>query len=226
LKQRSREQFSDFIEDWLQNEMSPDISFRQVATVCANMEFWRHLEIEELDDIFQDTVEDFNRRNRNLSRDRVYDLQREVYRAFESAEPPLVPGRDKWASVVDRFAANEAFSKLDDLDRFQVFEDFMREEMQKTRDNQRRDERRLARKYRQRFVELLGQFKNLITHSPDMKWSEFVVMIKDRPEYKDLIGTKNSSQPYDLFAEMRSKWKRDEDPPTGSGDTSPIQNFS
>ena len=217
--------FSEFIEDWIQNEMSPDTSFRQVASVCSKMSFWSHLDLEELDDIFQDTVEDFNRRNRNIARDRVYDLQRELFRVFESADPPMRPGVDRWSSVVTRFETNEAFSKLDDLDRFQVFEDYMKEEMQKTRDNARRNERRVARKNRKGFVDLLGEYKNLITHSPDMKWSDFVVMIKERTEYRDLIGTKNSSQPYDLFAEMRSKWKRDEDAMRG-GDGSPIQNLS
>ena len=83
--------------------------------------------------------------------------------------------------------------------------------MEKFRDGNERAELRAAMKHREKFIQLLIESKDLITNSPDMKWSEFVVMIKQRKEYIDLIGTRHSSQPYDLFAEMRSKWKRDED---------------
>ena len=192
--------------------MSPDITFRQVASVCCKMDFWPNLSVDELDDIFQDTIEEYNRRGRNKLRDKVYDLQRDLYRAFEKADPPLRPGHDRWSEVVKRFEKLECFAKLDNLDRFQVFEDFMKEEIQKFRDDQRRRERRTARKNRESFVSLLEEYKDEIAHSPgEVKWSDFVSQIKDRSEYRNLIGTKHSSQPYDLFAEMRSKWKRQDD---------------
>jgi len=195
----------------MMNEMSPDISFRQVADICHGMDCWGQLDVEELDDIFQDTIEDFNRRHRNKARDKVYDMQRDFYKALESAIPSIKPGRDQWKDISTRFASQESFIKLDDLDRFQVFEDYMREEIERFRDEKERAAKRSARKHRERFVELLDEYKELITSSPDMKWSEFVGMIKQRQEYIDLIGTKHSSQPYDLFAEMRSRWKREED---------------
>ena len=193
------------------NGMSPDISFRQVAAICKSMDFWGQLDLEELDDIFQDTIEDCNRRYRNKARDRIYDLQRDLYKELECAIPPIKPGRDRWADVSSRFSSHESFAGLDNLDRFQVFEDFMREQIEKIHDQKQRAERRVARKHRENFVDLLDEYKALITSSPDMKWAEFVAMIKQRKEYIDLIGTRHSSQPYDLFAEMRSKWKRDEE---------------
>ena len=193
------------------NGMSPDISFRQVAGICHSMDFWGHLDLEELDDIFQDCIEEFNRRFRNKARDGIYDLQRDFYRALESANPKIKPGHDRWSHIASRFEGNESFSQLDNLDRFQVFEDYMKEEIEKIHDAKERAERRSARKYRENFVDLLNDYKELITNSPEMKWAEFVGMIKERREYIDLIGTRHSSQPYDLFAEMRSKWKREED---------------
>jgi hypothetical protein len=85
----------------------------------------------------------------------------------------------------------------------------MKDRMHHIRDERKKAERRVARKHREAFVALLDEYKDRICENPGMKWSEFLdkFNIKDREEYQNLIGTKHSSQPYDLFGEMRSKWK-------------------
>lgn len=193
----------------MRNGMSADVSFRQVASVFHNMEFWSCLDLEELDDIFQDFLDKYLRDHHNEIRERNHENKRELFRMLEnsSACERIEPGVTKWGDIVDRFRNSQVFGKLDDLDKFEVFEDFMKETLEKDRDDQRRRENRKARQARERFMSLLESRKDLIEN--EIKWSEFVESIRGMDEYIDLVGTRHSSQPYDLFAEMRSTWKRE-----------------
>jgi hypothetical protein len=167
--------------------------------------------LDELDDIFQDFLDDFERRNSHKLTEKIYEQQRELYKVFKDADPPLEPGKTVWQDVIKRFnrPVYPCFQKLDDLDRFQVFEDFMNDRMHDIREERKKADKRMARKHREAFINFLERNKEAICENPGMKWSEFLdrFSVKGSVEYIDLIGTKHSSQPYDLFAEMRSKWK-------------------
>ena len=189
--------------------MNIDLTFRQVAFVFHTQDFWKFLDLEGLDDIFQDTIDSFERDNHHKIREKNYELKRQLFRKFEAAIPPLVPGKTTWSDVTLRLSHDEAFTQLDTLDRFDVFEDYMRETLERYEEDKRRISRRQARKYREAFLLLLDTHKDEINE--ETKWSDFVRQIKENEAYINLIGVHGSSQPYDLFAEKRSEWKRSMD---------------
>jgi len=211
-KKRAREEFHEFLQDWMQNDMSIDIPFRQLAEICHSLPCWSMLDIEELDDIFQDFLDDFERRNHHKITEKVYEQQRMLYKELEACVPPLEPGKTSWADIANRRWNND-YSKLDNMDKFQVFEDFMKDRIHDEREKRRKTEQRIARKHRQNFATFLESKKNAIM-TDGLKWSEFLEKFnikESSQEYQELIGTKHSSQPYDLFGEMRSKWKQQEE---------------
>jgi hypothetical protein len=144
----------------------------------------------------------------HVARERVFEMKRQLFKAFESAEGCVFDaGRTQWADIVNSFGHLESFKALSDFERLDVLEDFMMDSLERKRDESRRLRQREARRKRDRFLALLESHRDDI--ASDIGWPEFVARIKSTPEYRDLIGTKSSSQPYDLFAEMRSKWKRE-----------------
>lgn len=147
------------------------------------------------------------RREDAMHREQIYDLKRQLFRAFESAKPLVDIITARWDDFVARFGDIPAFTQLANIDKLDVYEDYMMERLEQFREDRRRARRRDARKKREKFISLLEQHRDEISH--EISWPDFAALIKHTDEYKDLLGTRNSSQPYDLFAEMRSKWKRD-----------------
>ena len=173
------------------------------------MDFWPHLDVDELEEIFQGFISSYESKYHNRIRERNHQLKRELFKQLEgrwggALTPPA------WKEVVGTMRDSACFKRLDDLDRFDVFEDFSQELDENRREARRRDAKRQGRKAREAFMHLLELYRDrIMADSEPMKWEQFQPMIRDTPEYVDLIGTKASSQPYDLFAEKRSQWKRD-----------------
>lgn len=209
-KQKAREEFRQLLDHWGEDgELDPDISFRQIASACHSMGFWALLDADELGDIFQDFLSSYESNSRHLIKERRHERKRELFRLFEErwSSTPNIPS---WEEAQLLLSQNPSVvTGLDLLDRFEVFEDYAIEKFEKRREDKRRRDRREGRKARDSFVALVETCKDQIVRpgSEPMHWTEFQPLIKNRSEYVDLIGTRNSSQPYDLFAELRSKWK-------------------
>ena len=209
-KQSAREEFRELLEHWgEEGELDVDITFRQIASACSSMAFWQSLDPEELDDIFQDFMGSYETNSRHLIKEKRHERKRELFRLFEErwASTPHLP---TWEDAQLVLSQNPTVGAgLDLLDRFEVFEDFVIEKFEKRREERRRQERREGRRKRDAFAALVESFKTQIlqTETEPLQWADFQPLVKNHREYIDLIGTRNSSQPYDLFAEMRSKWK-------------------
>jgi hypothetical protein len=100
---------------------------------------------------------------------------------------------------------------IDELDRIEVFEDYINEKVEKRKEERRRSERREGRRKRDAFIDLLESHRSLIApeDGEPIRWDEFQSVIREENAYVDLIGTRNSSQPYDLFSEYRDTWNRE-----------------
>jgi hypothetical protein len=222
-KQASREEFRNLLSHWSEDgELDPDITFRQLASVCCKMHFWSLLDLEEMEDIFQEFIISYESAQRHLIKERHFERKRELFRLFEtrwgsSRIPPT------WSDAVVFISQHgQTFSSLDDLDKFEVFEDFIMEKLEKVKEERRKSERREGRKKRDAFLHLLQSHRNQIVNDGAelMRWDDFQIMIQNDPAYVDLIGTRNSSQPYDLFSECRAKWKREDESRKRSNSTS------
>ncbi len=211
-KQRSREEFRTLLEHWgEEGDLDPSISFQQIASVCRKMPFWACLEVEELEDIFQDYIGAYESTHKNAIKERHYERKRELFRILEDrwGASPVLPSWKDAQVIFDQHRTTTA--ALDDLDRFEVFEDFIIEKVEKMKEERRKRERREGRKKRDAFISLLESYKDRIVpiDGEAMRWDDIQPLIRDERSYVDLIGTRNSSQPYDLFSEFRSTWKRE-----------------
>lgn len=205
-KKKAEEELQSLLESWIE-DFDPDMTFRQLAAACSDLPFWVHLDLETAEDIFVDFVEEFEHKQMYRVKERYFELKRECFKFLENSIPSAFDIRKiVWTDVKSMLDGNEAFSSLDDLDKFEIFEDFVRDIISRMREDRRRAEKRVNRKRREQFVALLESRKDEILTG--VKWHDFVDGIKAGREYVDLIGTRNSSQPYDLFAELRSRWKR------------------
>ncbi len=177
------------------------------------MAFWSRLDVEELVVILKVYIGSYESSHKNLIKERNYEKKRELFRILEDrwGSSPVLPSWKDAQIIFQQQIATTA--SLDDLDRFEVFEDFIMEKVEKMKEERRKRERREGRKKREAFISLLESYKERIVPSEGepMRWDDLQPLIRDHHSYFDLIGTRNSSQPYDLFSEFRSKWKHERD---------------
>ena len=175
------------------------------------MAFWSSVGLEELDDIFQDFIASYESRNKHLIKERRHEKLRGLFRLLGERwdSSLLLPS---WEDALALMEQHQSLCvTIDHLDRFEVFEDYINEKVEKRKEERRRSERREGRRKRDAFLALLESHSGVIapaTGEP-IRWDDFQPLIKQHPAYIDLIGTRNSSQPYDLFSEYRDIWNRE-----------------
>lgn len=213
METRAREIFRDLLDVWAENgQLDPDISFRQLASVAKDTDWWSALSLGELDEIFQDFMASFEGSARNRIRERKHQMMRDLFKLLQDRWG-AVPTFPSWQDASLFISQNASkLPLLDNLDKFDVFEDFIKDKLEMRREDKRRRERREGRKRRDNFTRLLQSIKaEILGEGEPMKWEELQKKLRNTVEYMDLIGTRNSSQPYDIFAELRSTWKREEE---------------
>jgi hypothetical protein len=209
-RQRAREEFRAILDHWADDgELDPDITFRQIASVCCKMHFWSIVDLEDLDEVFQEFIGSYQVNQKHQIREKYYERKRELLREFHDrwGGGPFIP---TWKDAVIFLSQRESFfTNLDDLDRFEVFEDFVLDMLEKKKEDKRKSDRRDGRKRREAFIALLESYKGMIIDQDrePMRWDDFQAIVREDRAYSDLIGTRSSSQPYDLFNEFRSKWR-------------------
>ena len=216
LEQRSNESkardiFRALLESWVEkDQLDPDLTFRQLASVAKNTDWWSALKLEELDEIFQEFISANDAKVTNKMREKRHQMMRDLFKLLQDRWGG-VPTFPSWRDASLYISQNQdRFPLLDDLDKFSVFEDYIREKLEKRREDRRRHERREGRKKRDNFSELLKSMKPASSENLEaLKWEHVQKQVFQTAQYIDLIGTRNSSQPYDLFCEVRSAWKRD-----------------
>lgn len=179
--------------------------------MCFRQSFWDVLDLGELEDIFLDFISSYETRKRNVIREHRYEQKRQLFRLAEERWPASASSYPRWSDFTVSLSEAPSFVHLDNLDRFEVYEDLVRELDELRREERRRKEKREGRKKRESFLALLEKMKETIIHSESepLRWEQFQPQVASSPEYYELIGTRNSSQPYDLFVEMRSRWKHE-----------------
>jgi hypothetical protein len=182
-KQKARGEFQSMLREW--PGLRSGASFREAARSFHSSDPWRLLDLEELDELFQDVISSTDFRDiRHKNKKSLFDF-------FSSHPDSFGTGQTRWGDLPPLMAENEAWAALDNLDRLDVWMDYVEEGMHRLRDEERLAERRVGRIARGEFSAGIGEMAELVEFEN----------IKKLKIYQNLIGTPLSSQPYDLYKE-------------------------
>ncbi|EGR31934.1 hypothetical protein IMG5_099620 [Ichthyophthirius multifiliis] len=108
----------------------------------------------------------------------------------------------RWADFVEKFKHDEDYKELHDLDRINVFSEYMYELEKQEYEERRKNKRYQERINRENFRELL---RNKISQGEidhKTKWKKFVQQIKDEPAFLNMLAQSGSS-PHELFEDQQ-----------------------
>ncbi|EER01539.1 cathepsin z, putative [Perkinsus marinus ATCC 50983] len=185
-----------------------NVTFRDLAYAWRKKDFWKFAHEDDLDHIFQDFMDENENKMRDISRrDRIRKMDK-LFLVY--SKHPQVNRLTKWNDVCHFMAEKfpEEFRSVEPLDRLAVWERWIKEADEKFKVEREKAKRRAERKHRDKFREMLVHDYMEQIHN-GVSWFDLHKDIKDREAYIDLIGSRNSSQPYDIFNDICKEVRRE-----------------
>lgn len=165
---------------------------------------WRILEEKEREELYQDFLDELERRDREKIRQQRKQQMQMLKKVLEDSQE--IDFTTKWSTAQKILAENPHFKALDKLDQLEVFSKFIVEFEEKSQETKKLDERTRARKNRENFKKLLEEHVKTgeilaITH-----WKDFYIKLRDDPVYLNLVGQPGST-PKEIFDDIIAKEK-------------------
>ncbi|KAF4661696.1 hypothetical protein FOZ61_003030 [Perkinsus olseni] len=185
-----------------------NVTFRDLAYAWRKKDFWKFTHEDDLDHIFQDFMDENENKMRDISRrDRIRKMDK-LFLVY--SKHPQVNRLTKWNDVCHFMAEKfpEEFRAVEPLDRLAVWERWIKEADEKYKIEREKARRRAERKHRDKFREMLVHDYMEQIHN-GVSWFDLHKDLKDREAYIDLIGSRNSSQPYDIFNDISKEVRRE-----------------
>lgn len=165
---------------------------------------WRILEEKEREELFQDFLDELERRDREKVRQQRKLQMLMLKKVIE--ESPNIDFTTKWANAQKILMENTNYKLLDKLDQLNVFSEFVLEFEKNHAESKKLDERTRGRKNRENFRNLLENYVKTGEITPITHWKEIYPKLRDDIIYLNLVGQPGSS-PKELFDDVIEKEK-------------------
>ncbi|CAA7403919.1 unnamed protein product [Spirodela intermedia] len=132
------------------------------------------------------------------------------YRAFlESCD--FIKATSQWRKVQDRLEDDERCSRLEKIDRLEIFQEYIRD-LEKQEEEQRKIQkeqlRRTERKNRDEFRRLMEEHIAVGILTTRTHWRDYCLKVKDLPPYIAVSSNTSGSTPKDLFEDMAEELEK------------------
>ncbi|EPR57485.1 putative WW domain protein [Toxoplasma gondii TgCatPRC2] len=204
-RQEARDALAQALQNW--EELAPGTTYIAMADKMHEQEWWTFLTEQERDDFFQDYMEEFDKRHRELfKKKRKKDVETvEKILDKRSAEFDY---RRKWVDVRDELFAIPELSTVLRLDILQVWENWVEHGYADERRNRRHVVFRRERKRRDAFRSLLDEAAKKGELTAKTEWPDFVAQIVNDPRYYQMVG-QGGSTPRELFEDAVDNLKEE-----------------
>jgi pre-mRNA-processing factor 40 len=165
---------------------------------------WRILEEKEREELFQDFLDELERRDREKIRQQRKQQMQMLRKVLE--DNVEIDHTTKWSAAQKILADNLNFKALDKLDQLNVFSEFILEFEKNVSESKKLDERTKSRKNRENFRKLLEEYIKAGQITAVTHWKDIYQKLRDEPTYLNLVGQPGST-PKELFEDIINQEK-------------------
>ncbi|KAK4802388.1 hypothetical protein SAY86_000591 [Trapa natans] len=201
-QKKAREDFRKMLEEC--KELTSSSRWSKIVHLFEDDERFKAIERErDRKDLFGDYIDELEKQERAKAAE---DRKRNVmeYRQFlESCN--FITASSQWRKVQDRLEADERCSRLEKIDRLEIFQEYLRDlerEEEEQRNIQKEGLRKVERKNRDEFRRLIEEHVASGIITARTHWRDYSLKIKDLPEYVAVASNKSGSNPKELFEDV------------------------
>lgn len=201
-QKRAREEFLIMLQE--SKQLTSTMRWSKAVSLFA--EDPRLLAVEkdrEREELFEDYLVELERKERERARE---ERKKNVieYRAFlESCD--FIKANTQWRKVADKLEVDERCSRLDKMDRLDVFQEYIRDlekEEEEEKKNQREQQRKNERKHRDDFRKLMEDHRESGVLTTRVAWRDYVLKVKEHPAYLAVCSNTSGTTPKELFEDV------------------------
>ena len=205
-KQAARENFLKMLES--SGILKAESKYYKTAHFFHGDPRWRILEEREREELFQDFLDDLERKEKDKAKQLRKSQMAGLRKALEDNHD--IDHRTKWSQMQKMMAENQFYKALHKVDQLAVFSDFVMDFEKNSYESKKLDEKIKARKNRENFRKFLNGLAKAGQLSPVSHWKEVYEKIEQDPSYQSLVGQVGSTPKEifdDVINELKSKFK-------------------
>ncbi|KAL9143895.1 hypothetical protein ABFS82_14G264000 [Erythranthe guttata] len=214
LRQRkAKEEFMTMLEE--SEELTSSMRWSKAVIMFEDDKRFKAVELEsDREDLFRNYLVDLHKKEKAKAQEEQRRNKQEFRQFLESCG--FIKVDSQWRKVQDLLEDDERCTRLDKLDRLDVFQDYIRD-LEKEDDEQKKRQkeqlRRTERKNRDAFREMMEEHIATGTLTAKTYWRDYCQKVKDSEPYAAVALNTSGSTPKDLFEDVAEELvkKYDED---------------
>ena len=195
-KEKLKLKFRQMLEE--DNSLNSNSKFSEALTKYCYDERWRAIDEREREDIFQDYIDLLYKKEE----DEWKQMRENKKKKFErSLEDKKIKVNTKWKEICQLYSNDPLFMSMEKIDQIETFADYISRLENCEKKKKEEEDKYQAYQNREKFRDLLQNFLDQKKINMKTKWKTFVLEIKDKEEYLNLLG-QSGSTPHDFFNDV------------------------
>ncbi|RYR37342.1 hypothetical protein Ahy_A09g042244 isoform B [Arachis hypogaea] len=191
-------------------ELNPSTRWSKAVTIFENDERFKAVERDrDRRDMFDSFLEELINKERAKAQEERKRNITEYRKLLESCD--FIKANTQWRKVQDRLEADERCSRLEKIDRLEIFQDYLRD-LEKEEEEQKKllkeELRKTERKNRDEFRKLMEEHVAAGILTAKTHWRDYHMKVKDLPAYLAVASNTSGSTAKDLFEDVAEELEK------------------
>ncbi|KAI3685869.1 hypothetical protein L6452_35130 [Arctium lappa] len=209
LRQRkAKEEFTKMLEE--SKELTSSMRWSKAMAMFEDDERYKAVERpSDREDLFQNYLVDLQKKERAKAQEEQRQYRLEYRQFLETCG--LIKVDTQWRKVQDRLEDDERCSRLEKIDRLEIFQEYIRD-LEKEEDEQRKIKKehikRVERKNRDEFRKMMEEHVISGTLTAKSQWRDYCQKVKESVAYQAVASNTSGSTPKDLFEDVAEELEK------------------
>ncbi|KAM7470535.1 hypothetical protein LguiA_008718 [Lonicera macranthoides] len=207
-QKKGREDFKKMLEE--SKELISSTRWSKAISVFEDDERFIAVErAKDREDLFEDYILELEKKERAKAAEENRRNRAEYIEFLKSCD--FIKASSQWRKVQDRLEADERCSRLEKIDRLEIFQEYLRD-LEKEEEEQRKlrmeEVRKTERKNRDEFRKLMEGHITAGTLTAKTHWRDYCMKVKELPAYLAVSSNTSGATPKDLFEDVAEELQK------------------
>ena len=202
-REKNKTKFRQLLSE--DNTINSDSTYAVAMSRLSYDERWRSVDEKEREDVFEDYIDLIYKKEEDEWK-KSRDVKKKLF--LDKLKFKNVKSDTLWKTIKYEFKDDPVFVSMEKIDRIQTFADYIISLESAEKAERREKEKYQGYQNREKFRELLQISVEEKILNMDTKWRDFVLTIKDKDEYLNMLGQEGST-PLELFQDKIQELKKE-----------------
>lgn len=201
-QKKAKEEFTTMLEE--STELTSSMKWSKAITIFENDERFKAVEkSKDRQELFENYLVELEKKEKEKAEEDYRKNREEYWKFLESCD--FIEVNSLWRKVSDRLEDDERCSRLEKIDRLEIFQDYIRyleKEEEEQKKIQKEQLKRAERKNRDEFRKMMEDDIAAGVLTAKTSWREYCAKVNESSPYLTVARNTSGSTPKDLFEDV------------------------